>query len=299
MKNNSANPILSKEASTEYVYKIEQFEIQSLKSVSQRCVNKRFQKIRSHHYHIILVNKGSGEHLIDIDRNVLQANHIYCVHPYQIQNLKADPDLEGYMISFSADFLGVGSPGLNEDLFTGRFNILPNHSGIKINNELKSEILHIVLRMKKEANEHSYHQMDILRGYLKLFVTYIKQYSSSSSFVPERISGSELVDKFFNLLREHFISKKLVTEYASMLAVSPNYLNNVVKKISGFPASHHIKQQIHLEAKRQALFTNKSMKEIAFQLGFEEMSHFSKFFKNIEGNNFRHFRKFASKNLYL
>jgi AraC-like DNA-binding protein len=45
------------------------------------------------------------------------------------------------------------------------------------------------------------------------------------------------------------------------------------------------------EARRQAIYTNKSMKEIAYDLGFEEYTHFSKFFKKMEGVPFSIYRK--------
>ena len=92
------------------------------------------------------------------------------------------------------------------------------------------------------------------------------------------------------LLRDHS-SKKMVCDYANELNVSPNYLNRTVKKVSGNTASHHIQQQIILEAKRHAMYSGISMKEIAYQLGFDNIAHFSKFFKSKSGMNFTNFKK--------
>ena len=71
----------------------------------------------------------------------------------------------------------------------------------------------------------------------------------------------------------------------------PNYLNRTVKKMTGLTASYHIQQQIILEAKRQAIHSNVSMKEIAYFLGFDNLAHFSKFFKNNSGMSFSTFKK--------
>jgi AraC-like DNA-binding protein len=71
-------------------------------------------------------------------------------------------------------------------------------------------------------------------------------------------------------------------------------LNRIVKKLSGFPVSYHIQQQIVLEAKRLAHYSDRSMKEIAYMLGFEDLAHFSKFFKNNSGMNFSNFKKMAA-----
>jgi AraC-like DNA-binding protein len=95
-------------------------------------------------------------------------------------------------------------------------------------------------------------------------------------------------------VEQKFITHKKVTEYADHLAVTPNYLNEIVKRASGFPASHHIQQRIVLEAKRHATYSDSSMKEIAYHLGFDDIAHFSKFFKNVVGQSFTDFKKQSS-----
>jgi AraC family transcriptional activator of pobA len=106
---------------------------------------------------------------------------------------------------------------------------------------------------------------------------------------------AELVRKFMSLLKKNFISQKMVSDYAGQLFVTPNYLNRTVKKITDFTASHHIQQQIILEAKRKAIYSTTSMKEIAYGLGFDNLAHFSKFFKNNCGMSFTDFKKQAAK----
>ena len=101
----------------------------------------------------------------------------------------------------------------------------------------------------------------------------------------------EIVQQFMSLLEKNYKEQKMVADYASMLSVTPNYLNEIVKKTTGFSAGHHIRQRIVLEAKRQATYSGNCMKEIAYFLGFCDMAHFSKFFKNTTGMNFSDFKK--------
>ena len=103
----------------------------------------------------------------------------------------------------------------------------------------------------------------------------------------------ELVHVFYALLDRHFATKKMVRDYADILAVTPSYLNDTVKEVSGFTASYHIQQRIVLEAKRRAIYEGDSMKEIAYHLGFCDPAHFSKYFKNSSGTNFTDFKKGA------
>jgi AraC family transcriptional activator of pobA len=108
---------------------------------------------------------------------------------------------------------------------------------------------------------------------------------------------AEMVRKFMNLLKRNFVKQKLVIEYAGQLCVTPNYLNRVVKKVTGLTASHHIQQQIIMEAKRQAMYSQVSMKEIAYGLGFDNLAHFSKYFKTNSGINFTDFKRQAKDHL--
>ena len=101
----------------------------------------------------------------------------------------------------------------------------------------------------------------------------------------------ELVSRFVEHLNKDFATKKLVSDYADDLCISPNYLNTIIKKVTGFPASHHIQQCIIREAKCRALHSGAMMKEIAYDLGFNDLAHFSKFFKNYSGSSFSSFMK--------
>ena len=83
----------------------------------------------------------------------------------------------------------------------------------------------------------------------------------------------------------------MVADYACQLFITPNYLNEIVKKTTDYSAGYHIRQRIALEAKRQAMYSPLSIKEVAYYLGFTDTAHFSKFFKNTTGKNFSDFKK--------
>ena len=101
------------------------------------------------------------------------------------------------------------------------------------------------------------------------------------------------------LVERNLTKRKSVRDYAHDLSVTPNYLNEVVKKVTGNQAYYHIQQRKVLEAKRQAIYHGMSMKEVAYYLGFEDQSHFSRFFKVRTGSNFTAFKKEAQATRYL
>jgi len=89
--------------------------------------------------------------------------------------------------------------------------------------------------------------------------------------------------RFKHIIRKHFKELKQVKEYASLLHITPLYLNEVMKEVTGFPASYWICQEIILEAKRLLAYSGKDIREIAWELGYEDHAYFSRFFKKNTG----------------
>jgi YesN/AraC family two-component response regulator len=100
-----------------------------------------------------------------------------------------------------------------------------------------------------------------------------------------------LTNRFKELLHKHIREKHLVTEYASMLHVSPNHLNKTVKQITKKPTSKWIDETLITEAKVMLFQTNYSINEIASELGIYDQSYFSRLFKKYEGVTPLEYRK--------
>ncbi|HLX93505.1 MAG TPA: helix-turn-helix domain-containing protein [Puia sp.] len=83
-------------------------------------------------------------------------------------------------------------------------------------------------------------------------------------------------------------------EKQNELFVSPGYLTDVVKKVTGHSASYHIRQRTVQEAIRMLMSNDVNMKMVAYTLGFEDLSQFSKYFKNATGMRFTEFKKKTS-----
>lgn len=92
-----------------------------------------------------------------------------------------------------------------------------------------------------------------------------------------------LANKFKQYIRTHFKDQKQVKQYALLLHITPLYLNEVMKEITGFSASYWIHQEIVLEAKRLLAYSDKDIREIAWELGYEDYAYFSRFFKKNTG----------------
>ena len=91
------------------------------------------------------------------------------------------------------------------------------------------------------------------------------------------------VDELRRLVDEHFRKERLISFYAEKLAMTPDRLNDHVKRATGVTAGHLIRQRVLTEAKRQLVFTNQAIHEIAYDLAFSDPSHFARFFRKQTG----------------
>jgi AraC-like DNA-binding protein len=89
--------------------------------------------------------------------------------------------------------------------------------------------------------------------------------------------------QFKTLVDVHLKTIKSPALYAFMLNISPAYLNEAVKKTTGFPAGYWIQSAAMLEAKRLLFYTGKSIKEIAFELGYDDYAYFTRLFTRLSG----------------
>ena len=101
----------------------------------------------------------------------------------------------------------------------------------------------------------------------------------------------EITRQFRQLVKEHFPKLKKPADYASKMALTVSYLNDTVKSTTGFHATWLIQQEIFREAQRLLFYTDKSVKEVAFQLGYDDYKYFIRMFGKITGMSPASFRK--------
>jgi AraC family transcriptional regulator, transcriptional activator of pobA len=242
-------------------------------------------------FKFIWIVNGQGNFWIDLQPKVIRANQLLFVRPEQFHKFQAGIEMEGYVISFSENFLDFDDQGSDLMHCNYLFKMFSSSDDFIIAEDILTDLKDIIGRMVKELNREGMFRTEILRRYFKIFLLYlIRQFEGALQTTPQTRSH-EIVEKFLSLLDKKYLTQKMVADYAADLSVTPNYLNEIVKKTTGYPAGHHIRQRVVLEAKRQATYSGTCMKEIAYYLGFCDMAHFSKFFKSTTGMNFTEFKK--------
>ena len=132
-----------------------------------------------------------------------------------------------------------------------------------------------------------------MRGHLALLAIAVARLAASrarTGAVTLR-PADPTVEALRGLLEEHFRKERLLGFYAEKLAMTPDRLNDIVKRATGVTAGHLIRQRVLTEAKRQLVFTSLAIHEISYDLTFADPSHFARFFRKQTGTTPQTFRE--------
>jgi len=132
-----------------------------------------------------------------------------------------------------------------------------------------------------------------MRGLLALIAIEVVRLSASRarSGAVTLAPADARIDQLRRLIEEHFRKERLISFYAAKLAMTADRLNDHVKRATGVTAGHLIRQRVLTEAKRQLVFSNQAIHEIAYDLAFSDPSHFTRFFRKQTGTTPQAFRE--------
>lgn len=222
--------------------------------------------------------------------------HFYTRLRHKQGEVDLHPDVDGYVIRFSKSLLYNGEQESYCSHFSAFQALVLRGEVIRPGASFLREGEKLCAMMHEEYSHSSGFSMQILGGFLNIFVLHLMRASDFFAPVTGNVSQHMLVRKFNALLEEQFKTKRKVSDYASLLSVSANYLNGTIKQATGQSVGSHIRQRIVLEAVRQAKLKGASLKEVAYSLGFHDNAHFSRFFKKTAGRNFSEIKKYHFNN---
>lgn len=127
------------------------------------------------------------------------------------------------------------------------------------------------------------HKEEAILSLLNTFFVYCDGQCNIKSIITDNSSKRNLVFKFKKLVDKNLSKHHEVSDYARLLNVSPKYLNECVKEILNFTAKGIIVEQLLMKSRHQLKFSDHTIKEISYGLGFSSPDYFSYFFKNHTG----------------
>jgi AraC family transcriptional regulator, transcriptional activator of pobA len=269
------------------------FKVQTIRNFAETQDDTAEAPHNHNYYELIWLTKGNAVLRIDMQEYAVGSNTIFCVMPNQTHQFNIEPGMEGFIFSFTDSFFKTSESDFDLGTQAELLRLFSKDQSTQITDDAEEDIKAVVLKMIKEFDSWNGHCVQLLKEWFKIFLIYLAKMLDEHVQSAENSREAELAGNFMELLDKEFKEKKMVAEYAAQLLVTPNHLNRVVKKITGMSAGHQIRQRVVLEAKRMGRYSGAGMKEIAYQLGFLDIAHFSRFFKTFSGANFSDFKKGA------
>ncbi len=254
---------------------------------------------RHNFFTIIWAKSGSGSHLVDFTRYEITPGRIFFLAPGQVHQVITPQRPTGLVLMFTQEFVCRYNIGEKFLKMLALFDIAAERPYVdSAGKDISSLILisdSITSLFESTPTERERFRNESVASWLKLFLIECSHYIESKEVENTQLmeSGSHIVGEFKELLESNFKIWHQVNRYSSQMGLSPDYLNNVLKNVTGLTAKEMIAARLVLEAKRQGVNTSLSSKEISYMLGFNDPAHFSKFFKSATGENFTDFREGA------
>lgn len=239
------------------------------------CIVHKPEQLES--YSIFWIKEGKGTYHIDFEQYDFEDNTLFFLSPGQVFSIDSEKIKEAYKISFVRDFYCIQTHDKEVSCNGVLFNNIYETPFVNPTDKDIQKLNFILQNLIEEFQSNETAQYDMLQSYLKQFIIHSVRIKKEFSPLKEDIE-SKLFKDFSLLVELNFKKLHSVTDYANRLGISPKSLTKHLQKIGTTTPSELIKNRIILEAKRQLLYSDNSVKTIAYDLGFNDAAYFSRFF---------------------
>lgn len=207
------------------------------------------------------------------------------------QTIAANPNLEkeeGWGLFFHPDLLNRTELGKNIGHYS--FFNYSSSEALHVSEEEREALDNCVRNIEKEYSRNiDKHTQGLMVSHIDLLLNYCNRFYDRQFMTRAKVNN-DIVQRFEYLVKTYFTGETLtekglpdVKQVAATLNLSPNYLSDVLQKYTGKSTLEHLHLQLVEKAKTLLWSTHKSISEIAYELGFEHPSHFTKLFKTKTG----------------
>ncbi len=262
--------------------------------IIENCQCDYSEEFQKDGYHkIVLVHTGGGTIQTGISERHFVAPCVLfyqAFQPFQLINLSAGTLAEciRYSNAFYCPDEKELSYGYNDILFHN-----PDNFNMVAYEKQKYEEVFAILQQIRNELASTRPDKDILRNFLAIFLMRAIK-AMQNSAVPKVKTPLVLKRNFIGgvtqLVDNNFKTEKRTTFYANELCLAPNTLSKYMKKYFGITLTQLIHEKVATEAKRELRVSRKSIKEVAYDLGFDDSLYFSRLFKKITSVSPREYR---------
>ncbi|MHB0756351.1 helix-turn-helix domain-containing protein [Polaribacter sp. M15] len=258
---------------TKYSFK----EIFSVSKVAFKKACTIDHSVQQNAYSIYWIQEGKGTYNIDFEQYNFEDNVLFFLSPGQVFTVDSEQIKTAYKLTFVRDFYCIQTHDKEVACNGVLFNNIYETPFVKPCKKDTQKLQFILESLIDEFQQDETAQYDMLQSYLKQFMICAVRVQKENHIIKED-TETRLFKDFSLLVEQNFKTLHAVTDYANRLGVSPKSISKHFQKIGTKTPSDFIKNRILLEAKRLLIYTDKTVKEIAFELGFNDPAYFTRFF---------------------
>lgn len=212
-----------------------------------------------------------------------EAGSLFAFAIYQPFMLIADSEIEGFTLNFHPDFFCIHKHDKEVACHGVLFNNIYEPPFVTVD-EPSAEVFKMVIeQISAEMRREAVAQYELLISYLKIFLITAVRLKTEQQPATGKVLLSRkepfILQNLKDAIETHYKVKHSASEYADMLNISAKALAKMTKQHFNRTLTDMIAERIVIEAKRELYLTNKPVKEIAFELGYNDEYYFSRFFK--------------------
>ncbi len=204
--------------------------------------------------------------------------------PNQVLSTDEDSEYHGYTLFIHQDFLR--NYPLAKNIKKYGFFSYDTNEALHLSDKEKTLIIGLLNNINDELNTAIDEiSQDVIISYIEVLLNYSNRFYKRQ-FITRKVVNNDLLSKMEHLLEDYFNQQKTLTKglptvefLASELNLSPHYLSDMLRNLTGQNAQQHIHEKLIEKAKEYLTTTNFSVSEVAYQLGFEHSQSFNKLFK--------------------
>ncbi len=262
------------------------FNVFNIKELFEKNKEKPVMPYDRRAYYKISLIRGKNrveyaDKIIEIKKNAL----LFATPKIPYNYVPLDKEQTGHFCVFTDEFLTKNKTGIDIDelpIFKS-----DGYPVFQLSDDEANEIGIIFNKITREINSEYIYKYDLIRNFVAEMIHFGQKLQPISALYSKHNSSARVSSLFLELLERQFpiesihqkIELKTAKDFASRLSIHVNHLNKVLKENTGKTTTELITTRITTEAKILLKQTDWNISEISYSLGFEEIAHFSNFFK--------------------
>ncbi|SFD42217.1 AraC family transcriptional regulator [Algibacter pectinivorans] len=233
-------------------------------------------------YNLIFFTEGSGRHFIDFNWYPVQQNSLVYLTKDQVNAFEFSNHLKGYCIIFTETYFVNSFTNLSDDFVFRLFNpeLFSPILQIPQNSEFTT---YFNLLYTEYKNSSTFNHKHIVNSLLTILISKAENLKQKQTFHITDTSKVALYQNFISLIEKQLTKSRSARYYAKELAITYKHLNKVCKTLVNKTAKNVIDDFVILQAKRSLINANLTSAQLAYNLGFEDPTNFTKYFKKNTG----------------